>query len=161
MNTATSDAVIDTMVKAISFDPSSAACIGGFPISMWRTMFSSITIASSTTNPTESVSAISERLSRLKPSTYITANVPTMEPGSAMLGISVADTFRRKMKMTRTTRAIVMSSVSLTSCTDSRMVAERSLRMSSDTDAGSCASMPGSSALIASTICTTLVPGCF
>ena len=35
------------------------------PISMWRTIFSSMTMASSTTNPTESVSAISERLLRL------------------------------------------------------------------------------------------------
>ena len=65
MNTATSDSVIDRIVKPISREPSSAACSGGFPISMWRTMFSSITIASSTTKPTDSVSAISERLSRL------------------------------------------------------------------------------------------------
>ena len=65
MKTAASDSVIETMVKAISFDPSSAACMRGFPISMCRTMFSSMTIASSTTKPTESVSAISERLSRL------------------------------------------------------------------------------------------------
>ncbi len=35
------------------------------PISMWRTMFSSITMASSTTKPTDSVSAISDRLFRL------------------------------------------------------------------------------------------------
>ncbi len=65
MNTAASDSVIDTIVNAISFDPSSAACRRGLPISMWRTMFSSITIASSTTKPTESVSAISDRLSML------------------------------------------------------------------------------------------------
>ena len=65
MNTAASDSVIERIVKPISPDPSIAACIGVFPISMWRTMFSSITMASSTTNPTDSVSAISERLSRL------------------------------------------------------------------------------------------------
>ena len=65
MNTAVSDSVIERIVKEISFDPSSAACIAGLPISMCRTMFSSITIASSTTKPTESVSAISDRLSRL------------------------------------------------------------------------------------------------
>ncbi len=35
------------------------------PSSMWRKMFSSITMASSTTNPTAMVSAISDRLSRL------------------------------------------------------------------------------------------------
>ena len=65
MKTAVSDSVIDRIVKPISRAPSSAACIAGFPFSMWRTMFSSITIASSTTNPTDNVSAISERLSRL------------------------------------------------------------------------------------------------
>ena len=65
MNTAASDSVIERIVNAISFEPSSAACIRVFPISMCRTMFSSMTIASSTTKPTESVSAISDRLSRL------------------------------------------------------------------------------------------------
>ena len=65
MNTAASEMVIDTMVKAISLLPSKAACRTPFPISMCRTMFSSMTMASSTTKPTESVSAMSERLSRL------------------------------------------------------------------------------------------------
>ena len=49
-------------------------------------MFSSITIASSTTKPMERMSAIIERLSRVKPSTSITANVPRMENGSASAG---------------------------------------------------------------------------
>ena len=65
MNTAVSDSVIERIVNPISRAPSSAASIGRFPFSMCRTMFSSITIASSTTNPTASVSAISDRLSRL------------------------------------------------------------------------------------------------
>ena len=53
------------MVKPISPAPFSAASIGRMPSSMWRWMFSSITIASSTTNPTAMVKAISDRLSRL------------------------------------------------------------------------------------------------
>ena len=65
MKIATSDTVIATIVKATSFEPSNDACIGGLPISMCRTMFSSITIVLSTTKPTLSVSAISDRLSRL------------------------------------------------------------------------------------------------
>ena len=44
---------------------------------MWRKMFSSMTIASSTTNPTAMVSPISDRLSRLKPHRYIIPSVPT------------------------------------------------------------------------------------
>ena len=65
MKTAASDKVIDTMVKPTSLEPSKAAWKGVFPISMCRWMFSSITIASSTTNPTARVNAIIERLSTL------------------------------------------------------------------------------------------------
>ena len=63
MNTAASERVMDRMVKPISRPPSMAACMRGFPISIWRTIFSRITMASSTRKPTESVSAIRERLS--------------------------------------------------------------------------------------------------
>ena len=65
MKTAASDSVIEMIVKPISRAPFKAASYTGSPISMWRTMFSSMTIASSTTKPTESVSAMSDRLSRL------------------------------------------------------------------------------------------------
>ena len=64
MNTAISDTVSEMTVKPISRAPSSAACIGFSPFSMWRTMFSIITMASSTTKPVPMVSAISDRLSR-------------------------------------------------------------------------------------------------
>ena len=53
-------------------------------------MFSTITIASSTTKPVEMVSAISDRLSRLYPSRYIAPNVPTSDSGTATLGMMVA-----------------------------------------------------------------------
>ena len=104
MNTATREIVIEMTVKVISRLPLMAASSTGSPCSMWRTMFSSTTMASSTTKPTARVSAISDRLSRLYPSRYITANVPTMDIGSARLGIAVARMFRRKRKITITTR---------------------------------------------------------
>ena len=65
MKTASSDAVIDTMVKPICLAPLNAACIGESPASMNRETFSVTTMASSTTKPVEMVSAISDRLSRL------------------------------------------------------------------------------------------------
>ena len=65
ISTATSEMLIETMVKPISPAPLKAAAIGFSPSSMWRVMFSSITMASSTTKPTAMVSAISDRLSRL------------------------------------------------------------------------------------------------
>src|SRR5665811_1064579 len=107
MKTAASDSVMDTMVKPISREPVSAACMGVSPISMWRTMFSSMTMASSTTNPMERISAIIEMLLRQKLSRYITEKVPTMEKGSAIAGIMVAEKFRRNRKMTMMTRASV------------------------------------------------------
>ena len=110
IKTATSDTVMVTIVNPISREPCSAASITFSPSSIRRTMFSSITTASSTTNPTESVRAINERLSRLKWRTYMAAKVPTIEVGSASVGMTVALTLRRKRKITITTRAIASSS---------------------------------------------------
>ena len=61
------------------------------------------------------VSAMSERLSRLKPMSFMTPKVPMMASGSATLGMTVAQNFRRKTKMTMTTSATVSSSVNCTS----------------------------------------------
>ncbi|KAG1079682.1 hypothetical protein G6F40_016206 [Rhizopus arrhizus] len=82
MNTATSEAVIETMVKPISRAPVSAACMRGMPSSRWRMMFSITTIASSTTKPVATTSAISERLSSDMPAKAITAKVPASDNGT-------------------------------------------------------------------------------
>ena len=65
MNTATSELLMLMMVKPTSREPRSAAWKGGTPSSTWRMMFSSITMASSTTRPTAKVRPSSEMLSRL------------------------------------------------------------------------------------------------
>ena len=65
MKTAASESVIETIVKPISRDPTSEAWSGSSPCSTCRKMFSSMTIASSTTKPTERMRAIIDRLSRL------------------------------------------------------------------------------------------------
>ena len=75
-------------------------------------MFSIITIASSTTKPTAIVRPMSDRLSRLYPSAYITPKVATSESGTTTLGITVAQKLRRNRKMTITTRPMVNASVS-------------------------------------------------
>src|SRR5579864_8787376 len=89
-------------------------------------MFSRTTMASSTTKPVEMASAISERLSRLYPSTYITPKVPIRERGTAMLGMTVARTVRRKTKTTRITRTTEMASVISISRKEARTVVVRS-----------------------------------
>ncbi len=63
MKTAIREMLIETTVKPISRAPSSAASRLPMPCSTCREMFSSTTIASSTTNPVAIVSAISDRLS--------------------------------------------------------------------------------------------------
>jgi len=65
IKTADRERVMDTMVKPTSRAPSKAACMRLFPISMCLTMFSSMTMASSTTKPTDKVRAMSDRLSML------------------------------------------------------------------------------------------------
>ena len=65
MKTASSDTVIDTMVKPISRAPRNAASLGAMPCSTWRMMFSTTTMASSTTNPVAMVRAMRDKLSML------------------------------------------------------------------------------------------------
>ena len=115
MNTATSDTVSEITVKPISLAPASAASNGSSPSSMWRTMFSIITIASSTTKPVPMVSAISDRLSRLKPRNHITAKVATRESGSVTPAMMVARTERRNRNTTITTRNTLSIKVNCTS----------------------------------------------
>ena len=88
-----------------------------------------MTMASSTTKPVAMVSAISERLLRLKPSRYMAASVPTSDSGTLRLGMMVAGMLRRNRKMTSTTRTTASASSNSTSCTEARMVLVRSVRI--------------------------------
>ncbi len=126
MNTATSEAVIETMVKPISRAPVRAACMRGMPSSRWRMMFSITTIASSTTKPIAITSASRLRLFRVKPSTYITSAAPASESGTVTAAIRVGASRRRNSAMVSTTMASAISRVICTSCSDERMVGVRS-----------------------------------
>ena len=130
------------------------------PASMWRLVFSSTTIASSTTNPVATVSAIRLRLLSEKPSRYITPKVPSSETSVATAGMTVARTLRRKALTTRTTSMIAMASVSSTSCSDERMECVRSVATCSLMSCGSCSCRSGSSARTASTVSMAFAPGC-
>src|SRR3989475_8968692 len=87
------------------------------------------------------------------------AKVPTTESGRARLGMIVADTLRRKAKITSTTSTSAAAMVSLTSRTESRIERERSNRISTCTEGGSHALKVGRSAVTASATSTVLVPG--
>ncbi len=159
MNTAINEKVIEMMVKPISREPFSAASNGRIPPSMWRTMFSSITIASSTTKPTDSVSASSVMLLIEKLKAYITAQVAIIEIGTASAGMIVADTVRRNRKITRMTRPIAISRVSCTSATDSRIEIERSFNTCMLIEAGICERYCGMRSFTESTTATVLASG--
>ena len=122
-------------------------------------MFSIMTMASSTTKPVAIVSAISVRLFKLYPSRYIAPKVPTMESGTATVGMIVAETVRRKRKITITTSATVSINSNSTSLTDARMVLVRSVKISTLTPAGRVAVSVGSKFLIRSTTSMMLAPG--
>ncbi len=158
-NTATSDRLIDSTVKPTSRAPSKAACRRGLPLSIWREMFSSTTIASSTTKPVATISAISERLSSEKPSRYIAPKVPMIEIGTATLGIKVARQLRRNRNTTITTRPTAISRVCSVSVSEARMVRERSSTGATSTSAGMPAVSCGSEALTRSTASMMLAPG--
>ena len=159
MNTAISDRLIDSTVKPTSREPCSAAFMGGTPSSIRREMFSSTTIASSTTNPVAMVSAISDRLFRLKPQRCMTANVPINETGTATAGISVARQLRRNRNTTRITRPIEITSERSTSSRLARMVGVRSSATSKSIALGIEARSTGRIARTRSTVSMMLALG--
>jgi hypothetical protein len=160
INAAINDSVIDTTVNDTWRTPSSAALNGFSPDSTWRMMFSITTIASSTTNPTAIVMPISDRLSMVYPATLRMPNVPAIDSGIASAGISVAQKPRRNRNTTSTTSVTVSNSVRCTSVRLARIVWVRSLTTSAFTEAGREFSSSGSARRIASTVSTTLPPGC-
>ena len=89
-------------------------------------MFSSTTIASSTTKPVATVNAISDRLLRLKPSSHITPRVPAIDTTTATAGTIVARHEPRKTLTTATTSRVAISNVTSTSRREARMVMVRS-----------------------------------
>ena len=73
--------VIAITANAISRAPCIAASRRGMPSSMWRKMFSSTTMASSTTRPMASTIASSVSVLMVKPNAYISANAPISDTG--------------------------------------------------------------------------------
>jgi len=126
---------------------------------MCRTIFSIITIASSTMKPVEMVSAIKDRLLRLNPRRCITPKVPTIETGSAKLGMTVAHNLRKNRNITITTRPMVRRRVNSTSVIEARMGAVRSINTATSTEGGSCRDKTGICRRTESTVSITLAPG--
>ena len=114
----------------------------------------------STTKPVETISAISEKLFRLKPRRYMTPKVPSSDSGTQMVGTSVALKFRRNRNTTTITRMVDRISVISTSCTALRMEVVVSVRMLRSTETGSAFFSSSIWLRMESTTWMTLAPGC-
>ena len=93
---------------------------GDRPSAMWRSTFSTTTIASSTTMPIASTRPKSDSMFSEKPNAAITANVPISDTGIASSGITLARQVCRKTSTTSTTSTIASNSVWMTALIDSR-----------------------------------------
>ena len=101
--------------------PMIAAWMRDLPSRTWRSTFSTTTIASSTTRPTDSTMARIVRRFRLKPNAYMKIAAPTREIGMATSGTSAVRTEPMNRNTTRATIAMVSPRVLVISWSASRM----------------------------------------
>src|SRR6202008_2833528 len=90
---------------------------------------------------------------------YITPNVPTIDSGTEIVGMTVAQPLRKKRKITITTSATVNIRVNSMSWTEARIVIVRSEMISRDAASGREVLNSGKIALILSTVLMILAPG--
>ena len=101
--------------------PTSAAWIRVLPSRTCRSTFSTTTIASSTTNPTDSTIARMVSRLRLNPKAYMTIAAPTSDTGIATSGTSAVRIEPMNRNTTRPTMMMVSTSVLEISCSASVM----------------------------------------
>ena len=119
--------IVMAMIGPISSRAALIAASNGLsPSWRCRSTFSTMTIASSTTRPTESTIARSVRRLIVNPAMSIRKTAPTSEIGIATTGIRTARNEPRKRKITMTTIRSVSDSVLSTSSIASWMYAVES-----------------------------------
>ena len=116
--TAASVMVMETTGPTISRAPCIAACTGGLPSSRCRWIFSTTTMASSTTRPIASTMASNVSRLKLKPAISIRLQTPISDSGIVTTGISTERNEARNMKITTTTMMTAAPSVFSTSSMD-------------------------------------------
>jgi len=89
----------------------------------------------------------------------MTPKVPMSDTGAATAGMLVARPLRKKRKTTSTTRAMESSRLFSTSCSEARMVCERSMRTERSALSGSQERSCGIMAFTLSTVSMMLAPG--
>ena len=115
MNTATSTSTIEISAPAICVIASFAAASAERPLlAMLASTFSTTTIASSTTRPIARIIPNSVSMFTEKPSRCMPMNVPTIDTGTARIGITVARTDCRNTNTTSTTSTTASKNVWMT-----------------------------------------------
>ena len=109
------DAIMAPPTSAV---PLMAASFTETPCSICRKIFSTTTIALSTSIPAPNARPPKVIIFRVKPLKYIRLNVATMDIGIAKAIIAVTFMRRKKMKRTKTAISTPISAVSRTSFTD-------------------------------------------
>ena len=118
----TSDSVVAMTARPISPVALMAASFGVTPFSStYRKMFSSTTIASSMTMPVASDSASIVMLFSVKPSAFMTVNVPMIDVGIASAAMIVTRRLRMNRNTTSAARKPPRSRCSWMSSNDWRM----------------------------------------
>src|SRR5436853_6495348 len=102
-NTATMENVVAATARPISAVPFSAAVRRSAPRSMWRTMFSRTTMASSMSTPMASDSPSSVMKLRVKPHSHTEMNAAMTEVGRLKAVMSVE---RQELRNTYTTKLV-------------------------------------------------------
>ena len=113
--------VIEMTGPTISRAPCSAAWTGALPSSRWRWMFSTTTMASSTTRPIASTMASKVSRLMLKPSASIIVQTPIKDSGIVTTGMMTERSEARNRKITTMTMSTASPSVCSTSSIDDWM----------------------------------------
>ncbi len=114
-NTAPSTKIIAIKAPVTSLIAANAASFGVLPISICRSIFSITIIASSTTIPIARTSPKRVRRFILNPKTYIPANAPIIDTGTAISGIIVALQFCKNRYIINITKISASTNVLTTS----------------------------------------------
>ena len=153
MKTATMEKVVAATARPISSVPSCDALKWSFPISMWRTMFSRTTIASSIRMPIASERPSSDMVLSVKPNAQTAMKLASTEIGRASPVITVERHEFRNRKTTSTVSSAPSMSVRCTFATEFRTFSPASWTTSIVVPGGSVARTSSTATITRSLTC--------
>ena len=117
-NTATKTKAVAIIGPTTSLIAFRVASLADSPKPIWRSTFSTTTIASSTTIPIAKTKPNNDKVFKDRPMADITAKVPIKDTGTANKGMIVARQFCKKITTTNTTNNKASNKVTTTALID-------------------------------------------